>query len=252
MPRSNNEKKSRRTVLQTVAAGSTALGLATLSGAAAADADDGLDDRKWTTDDAHTRGLRSRYGTPERVRGLFVDEADSVVEALHQAGLLPESNVEVFDFESALRGGDGPASIEFSTLYSPDGDRPVGKVRLRRETDSHLVSIFVEPDNDHAYGLALGKEERENRLAVQGRGMVSTQDSCTCNNYCTVGEPCNANCCDEDTATYNEEKTVVCEGRFNDDGNCVCDCDKVCNGNSNYDSDCLCDATFTCSCNCGA
>ena len=246
MPGENRSTKStnknRRQILKSVVAGVGAATMAVQNAAAEENSD-----TKRPTDHEKTKQLRSKYGTAKDVRGLFSENAASLIRDFHDTGVLPEESVDDFNFGRAISNTSEKASIDFLTLEKRDSGKEVARVRLRRETPEYTISVIIEPNNDHAFAHAIS-ENSENKLAVEGEGLVSTQDSCTCNNYCNYSALCGGFCCsiENDEAGYVEYKTMVCDGYFDSSGNCRCDCSSVCPGHPSYKSICSCDSTFGC------
>ncbi len=258
-------RKNRRQLLKSIATGSGAVGIAMASTQGVA-AKRSLEKGERATKHPNSKRLRERYGSPKKARELLINEADGLVNKFHEIGILPEENIDVYDFEKAANG-TGEVYLSFVTIQKDKNSPEVGKVRLRRETTEYSVSVIVEPDSGHAYAIAVS-EESENRLAVKGEGLVDARDDtsvdgdsvtsqdCECSSSpCSYSYPCAGSfCCDTEDRTYGkrlEWPTLICEPYRDSNGDCQCECDTYCSDSDYYNAeDCLCDSSICGNCNC--
>ena len=162
---------NRRSVLKRV--GAVAASGAALAGAASGQAD--------------ARRLEAQYDDPVRLSNAFDEHAADLPAALVEAGVVREAfDFEGLDFEvdSGVNGlepadADGVAGV----TTAPIEGSPTALGMVSTSSDTHEISLFVQPEYDKSYAIVESKSDGD-QLLISDDGDV-TPLGCT---YTTCGD----------------------------------------------------------------
>lgn len=217
---SDNDKQfDRRSVLKTI--GSTAvagIALGATSGSAAAI--------------KTPHHLETAYSDPTRLRFAFAQHGEGVRQTLIENGIVAED----FDFgdltfgvDTSVNGLEAEAADHSATVTAHTVEGTMTAIgAVSTSTDTHDITLYVQPERDEAYAFVDPKNSDERFVATDSELEPSS---------CGWAE-CTSNCCAEDTATKEYWECTI-----DGSGNCT-DCfisDTACSC-----SDCSCGSENVC------
>lgn len=205
----SDDQFDRRSVLKILGATAVAgAGLGVASGLGAAR----------TRKDAHARA----YADERRLRTVFAQHGEGLRQTLVDEGVLPRDfdfGSVSFDVDDDVRslepvGEDRHASV---TAHDVRGTR-TAILALSKRTDSHDVTLYVQPERDEAYAVVEPQDSDERFVATEDAVTTADCDFDVCTN----------SCCDSYSATEEhwdcQEEAGGCGNCYVTDLGCNCSC----------------------------